>query len=365
MGLKNRIKKLAEMTVDKYRHNAKLKNEIRKFNDPRRVSIYSRIELTPLQMQQIDDVYIKHYGRRIPYTWHRHYTAFTGNFDPLYFPELLYIPEFEHYLNSKKDYIRVIADKNILSMIANGVGIKTPKTIISCANGILRDDNYHMIQWSQVESTIGDETYFAKPTVDSDSGKGCILINKSDGHLADSLKGLGKDFVVQERIKCSNSIRKVYPDSVNTFRLITYIWNGKVNCAPIIMRIGRNGSFLDNAHAGGIFIAVDNDGTLHRKAFTEFKDEFDAHPDTGLVFEGHRIENVPKVIESAIKMHSAIPQLGVVNWDFTINEDEDPVLIEANTSGGSIWLIQMAWGCGVFKENTISILEWLKCRNAK
>ena len=28
-------------------------------------------------------------------------------------------------------------------------------------------------------------------------------------------------------------------------------------------------------------------------------------------------------------MHTSIPQLGVYNWDFTIDEDETPVLIEA------------------------------------
>jgi hypothetical protein len=187
-----------------------------------------------------------------------------------------------------------------------------------------------------------------------------MLIDKKQTDLISTLKTMGNNFVVQERIVCSDSIRKINPSSVNTFRVMTYFWDGKIQCAPVIMRIGRNGSFLDNAHAGGLFIAVNQDGTLHKTAFTEFKISFTEHPDTHVVFDGYKIDNFDKVIESAKRIHAAMPQLGVVNWDFTIDKDETPVLIEANTSGGSIWLFQMAWGCGVFEENTVGILEWIK-----
>ena len=102
---------------------------------------------------------------------------------------------------------------------------------------------------------------------------------------------------------------------------------------------------------------------FHKTAFTEFKDEFKEHPDTHLVFEGHQIKNFEKVVESAKRMHAAMPQLGVINWDFTIDKDEVPVLIEANIMKGGIWIFQMAWGCGCFGENTIAILEWLKEKN--
>ena len=297
---------------------------------------------------------------KVPYTWHRHFTAFTGRFDPRYIPETLFIPEYERYMNPDQNYINVFADKNVLAMIAKGVGIRMPETVASCANGVLRDGNYHIVRWDNLVDLLPEETCFAKPTIDSDSGKGCMLIDKKQTDLISTLKTVGNNFVVQERIVCSDSIRKINPSSVNTFRVMTYFWDGKIQCAPVIMRIGRNGSFLDNAHAGGLFIAVNQDGTLHKTAFTEFKISFTEHPDTHVVFDGYKIDNFDKVIESAKRIHAAMPQLGVVNWDFTIDKDETPVLIEANTSGGSIWLFQMAWGCGVFEENTVGILEWIK-----
>lgn len=124
------------------------------------------------------------------------------------------------------------------------------------------------------------------------------------------------------------------------------------------------GNYLDNGHAGGMFIAIDNDGTLHKTAFTEFKDEYEVHPDTGLKFDGYRIELYEKVLDTAIRMHEAIPQVGVVNWDFTIDENGEPLLIEANINdgkrAGSIWLSEMPHGRGPFGDNTKEVLRWLR-----
>ena len=53
------------------------KTEIRKFRDPRRVAITDSVVLAPGQMREIDDFFVTNYGEKIPYTWHRHYTAFT------------------------------------------------------------------------------------------------------------------------------------------------------------------------------------------------------------------------------------------------------------------------------------------------
>ena len=44
---------------------------------------------------------------------------------------------------------------------------------------------------------------------------------------------------------------------------------------------------------------------------------------------------------------------------FTINEEGEPVLIEANINGGSVWLFQMAHGYGAFGEDTAEVLRWL------
>lgn len=37
---------------------------------------------------------------------------------------------------------------------------------------------------------------------------------------------------------------------------------------PLALRIGQGGSYLDNAHAGGMFIGVNDLGELNEEAFT-------------------------------------------------------------------------------------------------
>ncbi len=343
------------------------KRQVVAINDKRRKKISSTVDLSDTEKQEIDEYYLHNYGKKIPYDWHRHYKAFTGNFDVKYFPELLYIPEFEQYMNLFRSYGEVLEDKNFLPIIAKGLGVSIPETVVSSTKGMIKDNNQTVISTQDVVTIINNAgELFCKPSVDSSSGEGCRIIsieNYTDlitNESVDSiLKSLGNDYIIQRVIKNSESIKRIYSGSINTFRIITYRWENDIKHIPAIMRIGRNGNYLDNAHAGGIFIAINDDGTLHDKAFTEFKESFDCHPDSETVFSGYQIENFDRVIDAAYRIHRAIPQLGVINWDFTIDEKEHPILIEANVFGGSVWLSEKAHGCGPFGENTEKVLRWI------
>ena len=141
---------------------------------------------------------------------------------------------------------------------------------------------------------------------------------------------------------------------------MTYLWKGKIEIKPVIIRIGKGGHYLDNAHAGGMFCAVNDDGTMGDHAVTEFNEQYTEHPDTHTVFAKHRIEHVDKVIAAAKKMHASVPQIGLFNWDFTVDETGEPVLIEANCDGCSVWLSEMAHGVGAFGDKTAEVLQWLR-----
>lgn len=358
MGFKNTLRNIVVDFIASVRLVKSRKNEIKKFQDPRRVKIFSQCNLSEEQKRQIDEVYLKNYGEKVPYIWHRYYTTYTGNFDEKYFPELIFIPEFEQFENLWPAYCKVFSDKNVLPIIAEKAGITVPKTIFSCTKGLLRDSDYHIIdRKNAIEILSSQEEVFVKPSVDTCSGQGCFVWENKESKL--DLEKLGSDFIIQERVKCHDSIAKIYSGSVNTFRIITYRWKNKIEHLPAVMRIGQGGNYLDNAHAGGVFIAIDDNGTLHEIAFTEFQDRYDSHPDTGLQFKGYKIPLFPKVLKAALRMHEMIPQVGCVNWDFTIDEFGDPVLIEANINGGGIWIIEMAHGCGAFGDKTQEILQWM------
>lgn len=361
-NMKRYVEKISLNQWDKLLILGRRANEIRKFNDARRVKIWSTVTLTKKQQDQIDDFFITNYGEKIPHTWHRHYTAFTGKFDYKYFPELLYIPEFEHFMNGDAKYCEVFSDKNVLPLIAKAVDVKTPNVIFSRTCGLFRDCDYKFISMNDATDILtkaGD--VFIKPTVETGSGLNCKIINvNSRDNAAKIFDTLGNDFVVQEIVRCHDDIAKIYAGSVNTFRVISYIWHGQVRITPSLMRIGQGGNYLDNAHAGGMFIAIDDDGALHDKAFTEFNTQFTEHPDSHVKFAGCKIHAFPEVIKAARKLHEAIPQVGVINWDFTIDIDNKPVLLEGNMRSGSIWLSEMSHGRGIFGDDTAEILQYTR-----
>lgn len=166
-------------------------------------------------------------------------------------------------------------------------------------------------------------------------------------------------YIVQECIAQNEQLAVLYAGAVNTFRVITYLWNGEVFHVPLALRIGQGGSYLDNAHAGGMFIGVNDSGELNDEAFTEFGKRYKEHPDTHAVFKGYKLSFVPELIKTAKKLHLNAPQLGIISWDLTVDQNGEFVLIEANTRGQGIWISQMAHGCGPFGKNTEDILRYV------
>lgn len=343
--------------------------ELRKVKEPTRRALYQNTKLDTEQKAAIDEFYLKHYGKKIPYTWHRYFYAFTGQFDEKYVPDSLMIPEYEWLVNPY-EYTKSFEDKNITPLLAEGVkDLSTPDTILSCAEGVYRDSEVQLISKNCAKDILGHcGKTFLKPTVDTGSGYKCEILEMEDGidtiskkSAAEILEAYGENFVLQKRICTHESIQKLYSGAVNTFRVITYkLPGGRFFHTPTVMRVGQGGGFLDNAHAGGVFVGIDDEGYLRAEAKTEFNEVYLQHPDTHVVFNGYQIPLIKKVHEKALEMHARIPQVGIINWDFTINSEGKPVLIEANIRYGAYWFPQMAWGKGLFEENTEEVLEFLK-----
>ena len=321
-------------------------------------AICNRYPLSPTQKTEVDALFKKNYGHKISYKWHSFYAGHNGVFSANYIPLSLYYSEVEYFMNPNKAYIKVFEDKSIISLIAKSAGIKTPTALLTCSRNSFYDKNCNSISEDVVLEQLKDEgAIFIKPSVDSCSGRGCKLYNIENGvdtltgeSIQSILTSAGSNFLIQNVIKNHKTISDIYPKSLNTFRIITYQWKGKFYNAPVIMRIGRFGSTVDNACAGGIYIGVDSNGKLHEKAHSVKGEELTSHPDTGIVFNDYSILPIKETINSALRMHRMLPMLGIVNWDFTIDVYGDPVLIEANIAGGGMWMVQIAHGTGLFPQ---------------
>lgn len=334
--------------------------------------LIKQVKLTPKQKRQIDEFYIQNYGKKIPYWWHRLYQSYTGKFDCKYIPEILYSTKLELIAN-KRINVLPYENKNMLSVLFDRVkNVKIPQTYLMYINGLYIDSNRNVISEKQAikfleEFQGGYYQAVMKVTVDTSSGRGVHILDVENGidkNENKSVKNLiltmGNDFVFQERIKPCSEFKNLYPTAINTLRVITYIVDNKIFVAPLTMRIGQGGGLVDNAHAGGMFIGVSDDGKLLKDAFTEYQNRYSVHPDTNVVFDGYQLPCIDDVKQTAIKLHEQLPMLKFISWDFTINEDYQVVLIEANLHSQAVWMTQIAHGKAFFGENTGSILRIIK-----
>ena len=367
MNITNGIEKKLLKILAEGRKLVILMGEIK--NIRRKKNIINKVILSKEQKAEIDEFFINNYGKKVKYHWHRLYQSYTGMFNKEYFPEVLFSCELEPLLNNKQ-IARVVGDKNLLCQFLGQVkGIHIPQTYVSCINGILRDENNNLINKEQVCSIISNKVCIIKKTIDTSSGRDVFVCDFIDGvdrkshmTISEIIEDMGDNFIIQEKIIQHEDLMKLYPNSLNTFRVITYIANNKIFHAPIALRLARGGSDRDNIHYGGIVVGVEDNGSLFNKAFDEFGSDFTHHPDTKIEFSGYKINRIDEMIDCAKKLHACIPYLGIVSWDLSIDSEGLITLIEANTWGQSAWFPQMIQGKSLFGDNTAYMLDKISKR---
>ena len=292
-----------------------------------------------------------------------------GIFNEKYFPEVFFTTNLLDKLNPP-DRTKYLDDKILATYFWGNLEnqhIKVVKNYIYNSNGYFYDENGMMDYQKAVDKVKDIGEAVIKPSVDSNSGRNVNLLNIKNGidintneSINEILNKYNKNYMVQEKIKQHKDFAKLNPSSVNTIRINTYVCEGKIYSSPIAMRIGRDGSIVDNAHAGGMQIGVDENGNLREYAFTEFGQKFDKHPDNGIKFKGYKIPKINEMIKFTIKYHYKIPHIGIIAWDLTLDENENIVIIEANIGSPSVWFPQYVNGQAFFGNNTEKMIQKLK-----
>ncbi|MBQ4516607.1 MAG: hypothetical protein II978_07440, partial [Clostridia bacterium] len=326
--------------------------------------LINKVSLTSEQKREIDEYYKKYYGKKVKHHWHRLYQSYTGVFRKDYFPEILLSSKLELVLNPV-EASNLLGDKNLLKQLFGSVEeVHIPETYASCVNGVLKDGNHNIISSDYIKELVKNKSCVIKKTIETSSGRDVMICNFEDGTDVKSkmtvdeiINEMGKNFVVQERVSQFKELSDLYPDSLNTFRVMTYIVDGEIYHCPLALRLARNGADRDNIHYGGICVGVDDDGSLYEKAFEEFGNSYEVHPDTKITFKGYKLSNIDKLISCAKKLHACIPMLGIVSWDLTFDENGKVTIIEANTFNQSAWFPQMIQGKALFGEHTPYMLS--------
>ncbi len=294
-------------------------------------------------------------SRKIATEEYRLFSRYAGK-DENIVPEAVSHNVVEAILNPVQ-YRSFYSDKNMFDKLLEGVIM--PKTYLRRVHGVFRDAEYSFVHEMDLdlEGRLGVAgRCVIKPAVDSSSGQKVTIFEKRDDGfwgMNGELKGermtlsmlkryFGDDFIIQEYLEQSDYMRQFCSTSVNTIRLCVYrsVKDEKICIPAIIMRLGCEGSFVDNTHAGGYAVSVDQAGYLGKYATDQWGQKVTVVNGIDISKTAFQIPDFERVLEFSRKVGERLYHARLVNIDVMIDKNEKPVLIEYNLIGMGTWVYQ-------------------------
>lgn len=200
-------------------------------------------------------------------------------FNPYYIPDDIYYCFVDAKLNNYRDAL-ALDNKNFYDLLFPDV--PQPRTIARKIDGVFCDKSYRAISMEDVvKSCIDAKHAILKPAIGTEGGHGIYVYEEGDEDKLHAYLLENKNIIIQEIIKQHPSIAKLHPSSLNTIRILTLVDNSEAKVLSIILRMGINGSKVDNASSGGIFVGVDNNYSLRKVAHDTNGREYIKHPGGG------------------------------------------------------------------------------------
>lgn len=178
--------------------------------------------------------------------------------------------------------------------------------------------------------------FMAKP-IDGGCGHGIEKIDISKYNSMDEVYNKlienNNNFELEEVIKQHPEVSKIYPDAINTVRVVTILKDDIPHVICAYFRIG-NGKFVDNFNSGGMVAPInEKTGEVIDRAIDKEKNLYEVHPKTKANIKGFKFPDWEKAIEMCKEASKVVPQMGYIGWDvcFTPN---GPIFVEGNEFPG-------------------------------
>lgn len=325
--------------------------------------------------------------------WVRKWSVFGVKADPIYYrlfshyigKDVNIVPEdichdvIEPILDPFR-YSKFYSDKNMFDrLMPKGY---LAKTLLRKMNGFYYDACYERVDVDdaalrKILADSGVDKLIIKPSVEGSSGVGVrCFVRKGDKWIIyegteelclDYLETkYGNDFIMQEFLEQHESISHFCSTSVNTLRLTLYRSVKTDECVvpSAIMRIGNEGSVVDNAHAGGCYVGIDvNTGKLKNVVL----DQYGRKRSTFNNVDFNDQQRIPeemwsKILKFAKSIGLYIPHHRLLALDLMIDNNGNPRIVEFNVDYYGMWCFQFAV-CSAFGKYTDEIIEYCRIRS--
>lgn len=279
--------------------------------------------------------YFKKYGFEYSTMEGEYYKELSGVESDLYIPQTF----FYYYLYPFLNRAGYRQDKNMMRKLLGEksspkkVEFIMPRQIIYNMEGVFYTSDDEMCSVDDAVSIIMNysDDIIVKPATNTTWGKGVVLLlnqEKTEKKIRELFSQYKKDFLFEEKIIQHSDLAAFNETSLNTIRIVTYRkLSGEIKFLFALQRFGGPGSVVDNASAGGGFVALSEEGYVDR-TIRNYKSIKTKRLDESFA---ERIPYFQKLKEVAVHLHTRLPYLNYIGWDMSVTQGGIPVLIEFNT----------------------------------
>lgn len=320
-------------------------------------------ELSVQEKKDIDD-YWADYGVRFPdYRWFEMYYEVTGIRDPRFIPDTFARYVLYPFYNDVKTYEGWI-DKNFFDKFLGKEHL--PQTLCHKFNGLFYDadwnyyDRHNLSDLAElIAEKAGGNSFVVKETKDSCAGEGVKIFDFSNSQdIIDFLLNDSRvEYIIQKTIIQHPFFSQFNKSSVNILRIISWKHDGIVDVLSVSVRFGIDGSFTDVAFVDGQeivnVVGVDNKGKINNR-WIGFGGNSKA-----ISLGVKEIPNFSETLRVVREAHLKLQPFNLIGWDVTIDDKDNPIIIEYNVKRPGTILYQFANGplAGNYTSSLLSFLQ--------
>ncbi len=318
-------------------------------------------EVVPLTASQENDIkayWLRLTGKKVPVYWHTYFYSRNGRFSERYVPTCLYHSDIIFRLNIRQlamAYTDKCAYDNYFADVFR------PSTIIRNINGSYFDSCHPISREEALQRCSHLKSAVIKPSMFGKWGTGVRVFSTDNGYVSeketieDVFNRFGNNFIVQEKVVQHPEMSRLNPTSLNTLRILSLLYGNEVIILYAVVRIGRKNRVVDNETSGGINADIDlASGRIWDCAYGTPSEKRITHTDVGTLLKGFQIPSFDEAIRIVKDLHLRLPYFHLVGWDFGIDDQGRPVMIEWNRNPD---LSQTAHG-PAFGEMTEEIIKF-------
>ena len=308
-----------------------------------------------------------------PYSY-RFFSRYSGK-NPYILPEDLGRTYIEYYLNPLR-YRSFYSDKNLYEQYISPKELFPKVYYRRIMGGKILDTRFHLVK--QLDYAMSSSEFARMMPVDrvvlkrtNDSGGGhdvqCIerkedgLFYSNRGMVIDGefLQKFAPDWNIQEVINQHPFFAQFSKTSLNSMRIFTYrsVVDEAVYLYSAIVRIGHEGSFVDNLTQGGGFVKIDIEtGKLVGKVFDEEGYIYDSI--NGVDFsKEYVIPQWKEIKDTAMSIARQIRHCHLVALDLCLDDSNTIRMLEHNIGDCSYW-ISLFIGDQVFGDRIQEVIDY-------